>query len=166
MLHQVVGATFDLMETYADVWKKTAKSEKVPVFGFEYAVGLEPVSVNLDRMIGKFSLGVRELADVWRKVIPEEILTFLQQTAVVQKNEFSIPDDIWVKIIYSFAAAYHQNSINRTHLLKSLTPLYIGRVASFVSESWESTGSQVEEKIELLCSRFENEKNFLFDNWS
>ena len=51
MLYQVVGATFDLMETYQDVWKTIKGSEPVPTFGFRYDVGLEPISVNLERMI-------------------------------------------------------------------------------------------------------------------
>ena len=61
MLYQVVGSTFDLMETYFDVWKGIADSRTVPTFGFHYDVGLEPVSVNLERMIDRFCLGVQEL---------------------------------------------------------------------------------------------------------
>src|SRR4030043_461563 len=73
MLYQVVGATFDLMETYSEVWKTVKGSEKVPTFGFQYTVGLEPVSVNLDRMIDKFRLGIKELMSLWKLFIPEEI---------------------------------------------------------------------------------------------
>jgi hypothetical protein len=49
--------------------------------------------------------------------------------------------------------------------LKSLTPLYIGRTASFVMETWESNAAEVEEKIEQLCVSFEKEKDFLVKNW-
>jgi len=71
MLYQVVGATFDLMETYSDVWKNIKGSEPVLTCGFQYAVGLEPVNVNLDRMIEKFRLGVKELMDIWKEFLPE-----------------------------------------------------------------------------------------------
>ena len=165
MLYQVVGATFDLMETYSEVWKTVKGSEKVPTFGFQYTVGLEPVSVNLDRMIDKFRLGTKELMSLWKVFIPEEIINFLHKTEVVRKAEFNIPDEIWVEIIYSFALAAHSKVLNKEHLLKSLTPLYVGRVASFVIETWESSAIEVEEKIDRLCISFENEKSVLLNNW-
>lgn len=165
MLYQVVGATFGLMETYADVWKNIKYSEAVPVFGFQYAVGLEPVNVNVNRMIDRFKLGAKELCDVWETFLPKDILDFLCAAQELSKDEFRMPDNIWVEIIYSFALAYHKKIMNREHLLKSLTPLYIGRVASFVMETWESSAEEVEERIEKLCLTFEDKKDFLINNW-
>ncbi|MFZ5905964.1 MAG: glycosyltransferase [Nitrospirota bacterium] len=165
MLYQVVGATFDLMETYTEKWKTVTASEEVPTFGFEYAVGLEPVSVNLDRMIEKFRLGIKELLPIWETFIPAEITHFLSNMVVVRKEEFHIPDEVWVRLIYSFALAAHKKVLNKEHLLKSLTPLYIGRVASFVSETWESSASDVESKIDMLSKSFENGKNVLREQW-
>jgi hypothetical protein len=165
MLYQVVGATFNLMETYSDVWKTKEGSESLLTRGFQYAVGLEPVSVNIDRMLDKFRLGVKELMTIWKEFIPQEIITYLHRVQALQKKEFHIPDDIWAKIIYSFAIAAHKKLLNKEHLLKSLTPLYIGKVASFVVETWEGSASEVEEKIEKLCISFEHEKNYLLTNW-
>lgn len=61
--------------------------------------------------------------------------------------------------------AAHIKAINREHLLKALTPLYIGRTAAFVKETGESDAQQVEEKIEGLCRLFENKKHILSENW-
>lgn len=165
MLFQVVGSTFDLMETYSEVWKQIKGSESVPTFGFRYDVGLEPVSVNLERMIEKFRLGVKDLTEIWKIFLSSEILDFLYKTAKLSEKDFYLPDEIWVDIIYSFAVAFHKKVMNREHLLKSLTPLYIGKVASLVRETWDSTAVEVEEKIEKLCLAFENEKSFLLKNW-
>ncbi|MDI6890768.1 MAG: cell wall biosynthesis glycosyltransferase [Thermodesulfovibrionales bacterium] len=165
MLYQIVGSTFDLMETYSHVWTKITSSEPVLTCGFQYAVGLEPVSVNLDRMIDKFRLGVKELMGIWKEFFPPEIIDFLHKAKGLRKKEFHIPDDVWVEIIYNFAIAAHKKIINKEHLLKSLTPLYIGRTASFVIETWDSDASEVEEKIEQLCKIFEDKKTFLLENW-
>ncbi|MEJ2695146.1 MAG: glycosyl transferase family 2 [Candidatus Sulfobium sp.] len=166
MLFQVVGATFELMETYSDVWSRVEGSDSVPAYGFQYAVGVEPVSVNVERMIDKFRLGVHELADVWKEVLPDDVIGFLRNAGGLPKDQFRIPDEIWVAIIFSFAAASHRKVINKEHLLKSLTPLYIGRTASFVVETWESGPSEVEDKIESLCVAFENKKSFLREVWN
>ncbi len=165
MLYQVVGSTFDLMETYADVWKTIKASENVSAFGFRYAVGLEPVQVNLDGMIERFRLGVRELMHIWKEFLPGEITDLLQSGETLPKEAFHIPDEIWVDIIYNFALALKRKTINKEHLLKSLTPLYIGRTASFVIETMTSDASEVEEKIERLCRIFEEKKPFLVFNW-
>lgn len=165
MLYQVVGATLDLMETYENVWKVIRKSEPVETFGFRYAVGLEPVSVNIDRMIDKFRLGVKELGDIWNEFLPKRIIKSLKVISALGKDNFSISDDIWVEIIYCFALAAHRKIINKEHLLKSLTPLYIGRTASFVIETWESNAQEVEDRIEKLCMFFEKKKSILSENW-
>jgi len=166
MLFQVVSATFGLMESYAEAWAEVASSSPVPTFGFQYAVGLEPVSVNVDRMIERFGLGARELMMVWKEILPEGIVDFLEKSSGASREGFSFPDEVWAEIIYRFAIAAHRNVMNREHLLKSLTPLYIGRTASFVLETWESDADAVEERIEGLCDSFEKKKTILKENWS
>ena len=39
-------------------------------------------------------------------------------------------------------------------IIKSLTPLYLGKVASFVIETWDSTADEVEGRLEELCLVF------------
>jgi len=165
MLHQVVGATFDLMEIYPDIWKNVSSSESTLTYGFQYAVGLEPVKVNLDRMVERFGLGIKELKDIWKGFLSDEVMHVLQKAEGLSKERFHIPDEVWVEIIYSFAVAAHKKIVNKEHLLKSLTPLYIGKTASFVIETLESSASDVEEKIEKVCMCFEREKHFLITNW-
>lgn len=165
MLFQVVSAAFDLMETYPDVWKNVTDSAAVPTYGFEYAVGLEPVPVNIDRMIERFRLGVRELSGIWVDFLARDIADFLVKAEKASIENFHIPQEIWTEIIYSFAVAYHKRNINREHLLKSLTPLYIGRTASFVRETLDSDAQEVEGRIEQLCAAYETRKPFLIDNW-
>jgi glycosyltransferase involved in cell wall biosynthesis len=165
MLYQVVGATFDLMETYIEAWKAVRRTETVPTFGFEYAVGPEPVSVNVEKMLDRFRLGVHELLGLWQSFLPGDTVDFLTKVTDRGGPEFLFPDEIWTRIVYSFAAAVHKRVVNREHLLKSLTPLYLGRVASFVLETRESDAAEVEEKIEALCLCFEREKPFLLEHW-
>ena len=165
MLYQVVAATFDLMEEYRHTWKSIWTTEPVPVFGFTYEVGLEPVNVNIQRMINKFRLGAHELGGVWEKVLSRETMDHLTGLADAPEGDFHMPDSIWVDIIYSFALAAHRNVINKEHLLKSLTPLYIGRTASFVIETREASGPEVEDKINRLCEEYGRFKPSFSERW-
>ena len=51
-------------------------------------------------------------------------------------------------------------------MLRSLTPLYLGRVASFVLETGPMVASEGEERIEALCTCFEEGKPRLVEAWN
>jgi glycosyltransferase involved in cell wall biosynthesis len=165
MFTQVVSSVSALMGEYEPLWKKVKESEPIPTFGFHYEVGLEPVSVNVEHMIGNFRLGAKNLMEIWRKVILLETASRLESVGRLSDEAFSFPEDLWVRIVYDFATAFHKGSVHREHLLKSMIPLYLGRVASFVKENQESAAREVETKIESLCKVFEEMKPYLMERW-
>ena len=165
MLMQVVGSLFELMEANYATWSQVRGSEPVPTFGLEYEVGLEPIRVNVARMLGIFRLGAEELSDLWRKILSPSTFRDVQQIAELGDADFRFPPDVWVAVIYDFAVAFHRRVIHRDHLLQALVPLYLGRTASFVLETSESTADEVEAVIEELCLRFEQQKPYLVAKW-
>jgi hypothetical protein len=165
MFTQVVSSVYRLMEEYQTLWEEVKESQSIPSFGFHYEVGLEPISVNVERMIGNFRLGVRDLMEIWKKVLPPETGLWLESIGRVSDEGFSFPHDLWVRIVYDFAIAFHKGSVHREHLLKSMIPLYLGRVASFVKENQTSSAGEVEGEIESLCQAFERMKPYLVERW-
>ena len=165
MFRQVVGSFFSLMESYDGIWKNVQACEAVPMFGFPFEVGVEPLTVNTDRMIHAAQQGVSDLREIYSSFLSPS--TMVDLTNYVHRNGqgFHIPDQLWVRMIYEAAAAYHHRILDRDHLLQSLVPLYLGRTASFVLEVTESTAPQVEERIEQLCHVFESEKSYLAQHW-
>ena len=167
MLHQVVGSVFDLMEEYAGTWRTVAGSEPVATFGFVYSVGLEPININLEKMAEMFRLGVKDLDAFYKSFLPDDVLAFLRDLASQTDREtFVYPDGEWVRTVTSFALACHRKAVSREHIIKSLTPLYLGKVASFVIETWDSTADEVERRLEGLCLSFEREKSDLIERWN
>jgi len=166
MFRQVVGSLFGLMETYEKTWQSVEGSKAVPMFGFPFDVGLEPIPVNVERMEHAFTQGTRDLREIYAEFLSPGTLDAL--TACGQVGEgaaFRLPDQLWVHTVYEYAAAYHRRAIDRDHLMQSLVPLYLGRTASFVLEVQESTALEVEERIEKLCEVFEAEKGYLTALW-
>ena len=166
MLVQVVGSVFSLMETYAAVWKAKEGSEPAPLFGFPFEVGLEPVPINLPRMLAAFGQGCRDLRPIYEKVISPDALQRLTECAGQPPESFVLPPEVWVRTIFDFALAYHRRTIDREHLLKSLTSLYLGWVASFARQTENETAAQVEDRIEELCLVYERLKPQLITQWS
>lgn len=165
MLVEVVGSVFSLMDTYDSVWRNVLGSLPVPLLGFPFEVGLEPVPVNVQRMLASFQQGVRDLRPVYEAVFAPPQLRELVSCAAQPMDRFVLPDELWVGLIYSFALAYHRRVLDREHLVKSLTPLYLGWVTSFARQTENETPAQVDDRIEKLCLVYEQLKASLINQW-
>ncbi len=165
MLVQVMGAVFALMEEHQEVWIPVKGSRPVKLFGFQYEVSVEPVNVNVDGMITSFRQGLADLEPLWRQVLMPDTMDGLLRTRESPPRPVCIPDDLWARLIYDFAVAYQKRLMPRDHLLKALTPLYLGRTATFVLETQGLTSSEAETRIESLCQTFENTKPYLVERW-
>lgn len=166
MLYQVVSATFELMETYADKWKVIRGSEAVPAYGFEYSVGLEPVNVNTTRMLSIFREGLANLGELWQGILGESDFREVERLGKLPDNEFHFPVGLWTRVVYDYALAYHQRKLPPEHLIKSMTPLYVGKTASFIIQYRELGQAEAETEIENLCMEFESSKTYLVTKWS
>lgn len=165
MLRQVVGAVFGLMENRETSWKAVQGSLPVPLFGMEHAVGLEPVRVDPDRMVSLFRTGQRELETIWHQILRPEVARDLKRLESGAPSDFRFPPDLWIQTLYDFAVAFHRRVMDREHILQALTPLYLGRIASFVRETEEASAEDVEVLQEQLCLRFETMKPELIRLW-
>jgi hypothetical protein len=153
------------MEEYPNVWRAAKGSSILPVFGPVYEVATEPVSVNVERMVSAFRQGLQDLLPIWETVLSQETLGHLLSLGAVQGDAFRFPAHLWVLTVYDFALAYHDRVIHRDHLLKALTPLYLGKIASFVLETRHSGPEEVDGMIENLCEQYEAMKPYLMERW-
>jgi hypothetical protein len=55
--------------------------------------------------------------------------------------------------------------VNRYKLIEVMTPLYFGRVASFVHQSWDMSSEQAEALVDEQAQEFENHKDYLIEVW-
>jgi len=167
MLHQVVGSVFSLMQEYEPVWWGRDGSQAVELFGFRFDVGLDPISVDVNRMVAAFQRGCEELGEIWALALRPETLGELRAVNRNCQNGacLVLGDELWTRVIYEFASAYRRQALSRGHLLKSLTPLYLARVASFVVETRDMNPAEVEARIEHLCVSFEQLKPYLREQW-
>lgn len=166
MLMQVLGAVFALMESHHGVWSRVQGSNAVKLYGFQYEVGVEPINVNVDRMIALFRQGLADLTPIWEQALGRDTVAELTPLGSVHTSDFRIPDDLWVRVVYEAALAYHERRMPREHLIKSLTPLYLGRTATFVLETQALTTVEAEARVEQLCRAFESSKSYLTERWT
>jgi len=76
-----------------------------------------------------------------------------------------MPDELWARSVYDFALGHRLRTINRDHLLRAMTPLYLGWVVSYALEMQNATVKAAEQRIERLCQAFETAKPYLVSRW-
>jgi len=168
MLEQVVGSVFKLMQEYSPIWQNRSGSTPAELFGFRFDVGLDPVQVNVERMVNSFRGGCQELGEIWALALQKDTFAAVRRLGGCRPEgaePFHLDDELWARVVLDFACAYKRNLISRGLILRSFTPLYLGRVASFVRETETLVAAEVEEKIEQLCLTFENLKPYLLARW-
>ena len=165
MFVQVVSSVFDLMSTYRERWPAVSGAAEVPLFGFTHGVGLEPVAVNTERMLGIFRQAARDLREVWQRALDERTLAEVEALAGSPAPPFHFPDGLWVRAVYDFATAYQRRVLPGDQLIGSMVPLYLGRTASFVLQTAESDADQVEAAIRGLADEYLSQKGYLLQRW-
>jgi hypothetical protein len=103
--------------------------------------------------------------DLWRLVFQPADSAHLSAAAASDDAAFRIDDDLWARLVFDLAAAFHHRVMDRDSLLRAALPLYMGRVASFVNETLNAPVSDVDAGIEHLCLSFERQKDYLRHRW-
>jgi hypothetical protein len=165
MFRQVVWTVFSLMERYESHWKRVRGSEPLETFGYEGGAEPEPVSVNLEGMIQLFRTGYQQFSSLWKEIFSPDCFSRIEACAGMKSEEFHLPTDVWVQILYELAATFHLWTVNRDQLVDLVTPLYYARVATFVRQTWEMSSQEAETLVEEQALRFEEQKDELVRIW-
>jgi hypothetical protein len=164
-LARVLGTVFHEMELHAHRWMRVRGSVPVATFGAEDGAEDAAPPPSPDPLVAAFALGWQDLRRLWTDVMPPQTLLALQRIPREPASAFRIPDALWARVLYDFAVGWRVKVMDRDMLLRSLTPLYLGWVASFVNEVAGLDHQQVEARVEQLCAAFEAEKRYLISRW-
>jgi hypothetical protein len=124
-----------------------------------------PAPVDINPLIHSFRLGYESLHDIWRMVLPPATLMDLKRLSSQTADTFRFDDTLWARVIYDAALAWRIRIIDRDHLLKALTPLYLGWLASWLRAVRDADSNQTQAAAEALCLAFEAQKSYLISRW-
>jgi len=164
-LSQVVGSLFYLVESHQGLWQKGLSGPHAPILGTPSPQPAGSPSPNPRPMIEAFQGGLRDLLPLWEQALSPETMEELYPLVGMGMADFRFPMDLWVRVIYDMLLAYHYRIFYWRHLLKSLTPLYLGRMASLIIETEKGSEAEAEQSVELLCQRFIALQPYLTERW-
>jgi glycosyltransferase involved in cell wall biosynthesis len=161
MFRQVCGTFFQLMERHEDFWRPIRGSEPIPTFGMDEEMEPDPIEVNHPRMVREFREGFRLFGTLYGEIFSEEVYGALADAAELEPEEFGFPVETWAKLVYELAGKYHHLTEHRAKLLTLMTPLYLGRVASFVTATRHMKTAEAERAVDRQAEIFEEHKDYL-----
>jgi glycosyltransferase involved in cell wall biosynthesis len=165
MFREVVYTLLTLMEQTEQVWKKITGTEAVPVLGEVSADQPEPIQVNLHKLVNGFKLGLRHFGSLWKEIFCPDCFEAIKVAAAMEDDRFRLPPDTWARALYELAATFHHWPANQRTLVDLMTPLYYGRVASFVNETRNMDSFQAEQLVEEQAAFFVEAKDYLINVW-
>jgi glycosyltransferase involved in cell wall biosynthesis len=165
MFRQVIYTLFVLMEQNEAFWKGVKGSRSLPTFGLDKFKEPDPIQVDLERLVKEYKTGFRHFKGLYKSIFCEECYAELKKCAGKAKTKFTMPVKTWAMVLYEAAATFHAWTGNRTQLVNLITPLYLGRVASFINQTKKVSSSQAEEVVEEQAQVFEDQKNYLIRVW-
>ena len=162
---RVAGTLFSIAERHEAGWLDVRGSEPVAVFGAPPAPAKQVAVVDPERMLEGFRQGVRDLLPVWERILSPESLGDVLVLSEHATSDFRFADRLWARIVYDFLLAYRARVMYRSHIARSLAPLYLGGAASLVLETRGRPDPAVAHATERLARVFEDEKPYLVDRW-
>jgi glycosyltransferase involved in cell wall biosynthesis len=165
MFRQVVFTLLSLMEENDKIWKKVKVSHPVPIVG--PLINAEPQSfaINVTKLVNDFKIGYSNFSEIWKKIVKPDNFKVIEKLFHTEEKDFLIDTDIWAKILYDLAAAFHHWKGNRRLMVSLMTPLYFARVASFVNRTKEMSNEEAEQLVEEQAVIFEKTKDYLVKKW-
>ena len=165
MFRQVIWTLFHLMEQNESYWKGVKGSVSVKTFAHPGNSEPEEVKANFELMINQFKVGFKQFSPLWKDIFCADCFEEIKKVHRMGAKRFHLPSETWVQILYELAATFHSWTHNRMRLVELVTPLYYGRVASFVRESWDMSSAGAERLVEEQAQRFEDQKDYLLRVW-
>lgn len=165
ILAEALAPVFLDIERNAACWQRMRVPGPVPAIGDPVAIRDDAADVDTTRLVESFALGTRELQEIWGLILPPATLFELRKLSRLAPDQFRIPDELWARIVYDFALAHRLRTLNRDHLLKSMTPLYLGWVASYARDLQSDSSLRSNQRLERLAAAFETGKAYFVSRW-
>ncbi len=167
MFRQVVGTIYQLMETNAETWQRVRRSHDVPVLGEEPEQEPSPFEIDQAGLVDYFRTGWWNFSGVWERIVEAKDLEVIRGLAsVARTEEFLLPDETWVRIVYRYARYFHATPRQRFKVLDTMVPLYNARVASLINEVRDRSPGEAEKLFEAHAAAFEKMKDYLIKIWN
>jgi hypothetical protein len=165
VMSEVIGAAFALVELYEEQWREAGPVPAPRRLSEPVLRASETPAATQARMVSVFRQGLRDLQPLWEQALGAATLGDVYALGDLAPDEFVFPADLWARVVYDVLLAWRFRVLHRGHLLRSLVPLYLGRMAGLFLEAAGLAAPLQERLLERQAAAFERLRGEFADRW-
>jgi hypothetical protein len=163
-VHQVVVSAIESLRAHDVFWLRAVGVAELCSWGVDPITLPEAPTWDYQALAQQARHDIVEIKELLETVLDPPLLDRL-----LDASEGMSPtpnDELWVRIVYAFAAATRQGIAGVDHLADMFVPVYMWRAAAFMSQTARESPDTVQARLNSLCETFERLKPELVAAWS
>jgi glucosylglycerate synthase len=163
-VHQVVVSAIESLQAHDLFWLRTNGVAELCSWGIDPVATPEAPTWDYQALALQARHDIGEIKELLETVLEPGLLPRLLDAS--DGASPTLDDELWVRIVYAFAAAARQGRAGVDHLADMFAPAYMWRAAAFMSQTARESSAAVQARLNSLCETFERLKPELVAAWS
>jgi len=162
-VQQVILALFESLRAHESFWTSVNDVEELRTWGHDSSVTPEAPAWDFGTLAEQARHDMFDIRPLLESVLDAE--TLARVFGDISAPAFSPDDELWVRIVYAFAAAARRGFTGVEHLAAMFVPLYLWRAAAFMAQVANESDGAVQARLDSLCETFHRLKPVLVGKW-
>ncbi|HEY7284272.1 MAG TPA: hypothetical protein VH497_02430 [Vicinamibacterales bacterium] len=163
-VHQVVLSLIESLRAHESFWMKADGITALQTWGTDPLSMPDVTAWDYQALAEEARHDILELTPLLDDVLGADLVSNITFDGSGTGSQLN--DELWVQIVYAFAAASRQGSVGIDHLADLFLPLYKWRASAFMSQTAAESPAVVQARLNSLCETFRRLKPALVAGWS
>jgi hypothetical protein len=161
-VHQVMLSLIESLRAHESFWRKTNGIAELHTWATDPIAVPDAATWDYRALAEQARHDISEIRALLKDVLEPDVMT----RVLADGAGAPIDDELWVRIVYAFAAATRQRRTGVDQLADMFAPLYMWRASAFMSHTALESPAAVQARLNSLCETFQRLKPVLVANWS
>jgi hypothetical protein len=163
-VHQVVLSLIEILRAHDSFWLKSVGIAALSTWGSDPIVTPEAAPWDYQALAEEARHDILEIKPLLDQVLGTDVVARITFDGSGSRSQ--LDDELWVMIVYAFAAATRLGRTGIDHLADMFLPLYMWRASAFMSQTASESPAVVQARLDALCETFQRLKPVLVASWS
>ena len=163
-VHQVVLSLIESVRAHESFWLKANGIAELRTWGSDPIVMPEATTWDYLGLAEQARHDIVEIKPLLEQVLETDVVARVMND--ISSAGSQLDDELWVRIVYAFAAATRLGRTRIEHLADMFAPLYMWRASAFMARTALESPALVQARLDLLCETFQRLKPVLVASWS
>jgi hypothetical protein len=163
VVRQIVLSLMESLRTHEVFWLKADGITGLRTWGTDPGEMREAVAWDHEALAERARQDIGEIRPLLQEVLePDLFARFIDDNPGPAEG---VDDELWVCLVYAFAAAARRGRANVEHLVDMFAPLYMWRASAFMAQTAAEPPAVVQARLDSLCETFLRLRPALVARW-